>query len=117
MLVDPEGKQDEPSQQDQSMDVYQPKQEQKAFAQMMKDSSTRIGNFEGLTIYQPERVQMLKGDIEKYEFSLSDQLKDNEKTLLLIGAKGVGKSSFSNSLTNYVFGVRSGDDFLSLIHI
>lgn len=119
MLVDPEGKQDEPSHDDQSRDEdkntlleqSKPKQEQRSFAQIMTDSSTRVDNIEGLTIYQPERVQTLKGDIEKYEFNLSDQLKDYEKTLLLIGAKGVGKSSFSNSLANYVFGVQSGDYF------
>ena len=67
----------------------------------------------GLNIYTPkEQVAVKTGNVEKYEIGINNGLTNiQEKTILVVGATGCGKSTFLNSLTNYAFGVEHDDDF------
>ncbi|CAG2246120.1 unnamed protein product [Mytilus edulis] len=78
-------------------------------------------NGENLDIYQmePEKIQKLAQHVRYCDmFAGYDEDKHPEKTILLLGATGSGKSTLIDAMFNYIAGVSSMDEFrFKLVHL
>ena len=94
-----------------TLDVLKPIRIRKAL--IVKDKSTFIREENHLKIYKPNDIkQIRKGNVEKYEIGQTrGTIFLKEKTIMVVGTTGAGKSTFLNSLLNYVLDVHHSDDF------
>ncbi|CAG0893183.1 unnamed protein product [Cyprideis torosa] len=72
----------------------------------VRDSNTKID------IYTPlEKTAVALGEVEKYEIGNMNVDIYQEKTIMVLGATGTGKTTFINSMANFLFEVKPSDTF------
>ena len=64
-----------------------------------------------LDIYLPKMKSVVRDGLQTFEIGEDGTQHIKTKTVMVVGATGVGKTTFLNSMANYVFGVEEKDPF------
>ena len=81
--------------------------------QILQDSILVKDSIQGLDVYTPKSkidTTVCEG-LRKIEIGVTSPLHYRDKTIMVVGATGVGKTTFLNSMANYLYGVRENDPF------
>lgn len=70
-----------------------------------------VPSAEGLEFLCPYKLDSTSGHISRYQIGRKSEIEQPWKSILIVGARAVGKSSFVSSLVNYVYGVKIEDKF------
>ena len=81
--------------------------------QILQDSILVEDSNQELDVYTPKiknETTVCPG-VRKIEIGESSTFHYRDKTIMVVGATGVGKTTFLNSMANYLYGVRENDPF------
>ena len=88
------------------------KGKQERLAEKLKKQSALVSHQAGLEIITPKDIKIMTDkNIKKISIGNEELAPTREKTALVVGTTGAGKSTFLNSLANLAFGVEIEDNF------
>ncbi|CAG0901396.1 unnamed protein product [Cyprideis torosa] len=81
-------------------------EEMRKKSRKVRDTNTQI------EIYTPlQKTAVALGEVEKYEIGNKNVGIYQERSIMVLGATGTGKTTFINSMANFLFGVEASDPF------